>query len=938
MRKQFISKIKQYVSSRLSLSEVFSYSTLLFGFGPLFLVLLFLVSLRYQSFKSETKELNDFLLDSRKQMLKSEVDRVIDYINYSISLSDQRMKHVLRLKTNEYFQIIQNLHIKYGSRAGRETIGAMLGNIFNTEKKAGYQENDFAIISMGGQIVLKSDKSPFNQGNVASDSLFKRMKFFLKTNNSGFVNYVYSDQTGVNVDKIAYCRIFKPLGWIVVTFCNTEDYQSILKKEILERISLIRFGNQNYVNVVTYDGMVMMNPVKTAHIGTNQWELTDNTGKKFIQEWRKQVQLGGNGFVTYYWTDINDERIVEKLSYVKAFEPWKWMISSSFVLEEIDGQLKVHKQFLVKRVIRDLLLVGILVVVLFIVLWFSAKKLSIKIKKSVVEFETFFQKASSQSGQIDLNNVSFNDFKSLGLMANQMIDVRLQVEQAYREEKIFFEKLFENSPEAIIMTDPDGNVMQVNKEFERLFGYIREDLLGDDVERLISPPDIYHESRLKFYRLIEGGNSGYESVRKTKNGTVLFVFVLGAPIVVEGALMAVFLIYRDITDIKMNERNLIVAKEKAEEASMLKDAFLSNLSHEIRTPMNAILGFSSLLKVPSIGTEERNEYINLISRSGNQLLRLIEDMIDISKIEAKQLKTFPRNFDVVSELYQIRDSLIQEKKTVNKEHLKLILTIPSGFDSLMVYTDQSRFMQIFSHLVGNAIKFTEKGFVEFGFCFTARKTVQFFVKDTGIGFNHMFKDVIFERFRQVNESSTRLYGGTGIGLALSKSLVELLGGEIFVESEQSHGSLFYFEFQLEKILAPEELETTKMSCTTYPDLKGKHILIAEDSDYCYEYIQKLLNYTGVTVTRVKNGKEALDYMGLSPAIDLVFIDIQMPEMDGYKITPYIKKSDPFVPVVALTSFSNEDEQNHCLAVGCTDCIAKPVTEKNLFSVLNRLIR
>ncbi len=682
----------------------------------------------------------------------------------------------------------------------------------------------------------------------------------------------------------------------------------------------------------------MMNPVKTAHIGTNQWELTDNAGKKFIQEWRNQVQLSGSGFVNYYWTHNNEDRIVEKLSYVKAFEPWKWMISSNFILEEIDSQLKVHKQFLVKRVIRDLVLVGILVVVLFVALWFSAKKLSSKIKKSVVEFETFFQKASSQSGQIDLNNVSFNDFKSLGLMANQMIDVRLQVEQAYLEEKIFFEKLFENSPEAIIMTDPDGNVMQVNKEFEKLFGYKREDLLGDDVERLISPPDIYHESRLMFYRLIEGENAGYQSIRKNKSGAVLYVFVLGAPIVVEGALMAVFLIYRDITDIKINERNLIDAKEKAEEASRLKDAFLSNLSHEIRTPMNAILGFSSLLKVPSIGVEERNEYIHLISRSGNQLLRLIEDMIDISKIEAKQLKTFPRDFDVVAELNQIRDNLVQDKKAVNKEHLKLILTIPSGFDSLKVHTDQSRFMQIFSHLVGNAIKFTEKGFVEFGFCFTARGTVQFFVKDTGIGFNHVFKDVIFERFRQVNESSTRLYGGTGIGLALSKSLVELLGGEIFVESEQGHGSLFYFEFKLEEILAPDEIEITKMSCMPYPDLKGKNILVVEDSDHCFEYIQKLLNYTGVTVTRVKNGKEAMDYMGMSPVIDLVFIDIQMPEMDGYKLSPHIKKSNPFLPVVALTSFSNEDEQNHCLEVGCTDCLAKPVTEKNLFSVLNRLIR
>ena len=256
------------------------------------------------------------------------------------------------------------------------------------------------------------------------------------------------------------------------------------------------------------------------------------------------------------------------------------------------------------------------------------------------------------------------------------------------------------------------------------------------------------------------------------------------------------------------ETNLMVAKEKAEESDRLKSAFLANMSHEIRTPMNAILGFAELLTLPdaSISPEERINYIKLIHNSGNNLLHLIDDIIDISKIEAGQLKIMMKETHINKILKDTLQSYNEIKKLKGRENIELILNDTAQRQDLIIMTDPLRFQQVLSNLVDNALKFTEDGFIEFGYQVQSKNYLLFYVKDTGLGIEQNKKQAIFDRFRKLEEDKTRVFRGAGLGLAICKSIVNLLGGKIWVESAPGAGSSFYFTIPF--ISAPERKKST----------------------------------------------------------------------------------------------------------------------------------
>jgi len=265
------------------------------------------------------------------------------------------------------------------------------------------------------------------------------------------------------------------------------------------------------------------------------------------------------------------------------------------------------------------------------------------------------------------------------------------------------------------------------------------------------------------------------------------------------------------------EKNLLEAKMKAEESDKLKSAFLANMSHEIRTPMNAILGFTELLTMSdsSITPEEKQNYIKLIHHSGNNLLQLIDDIIDISKIEAGQLKINPKECDVNQTLMDIYESYGKIKKQKGKDKIDLSVNLAKKGQSIITLTDPLRLTQIISNLIDNALKFTEEGFISFGYEFQESDTLLFYVKDSGIGLDQKKKELIFERFRKIEDDKTKLYRGAGLGLAICKSLVELLGGKIWVESYLGSGSVFFFTIPFQKMKDTRNKKENPPETTNY---------------------------------------------------------------------------------------------------------------------------
>jgi signal transduction histidine kinase/CheY-like chemotaxis protein len=399
---------------------------------------------------------------------------------------------------------------------------------------------------------------------------------------------------------------------------------------------------------------------------------------------------------------------------------------------------------------------------------------------------------------------------------------------------------------------------------------------------------------------------------------------------------------RENLEIRVNERTieLSAAKEKAEESDKLKSAFLANMSHEIRTPLNAILGFSNLFVDPSTTVEERTEYIRLMDASGTDLIKLIDDILDISRIEANQVKVSLTECQVNEISKEIFETFRQTLRNEASESSALpILRIPDLNTDFVMMTDRLRLKQVLSNILNNAIKFTPAGSIEFGyFADETNKMITFYIKDTGIGIPFVKLETIFDRFTKVADIKTKHYRGTGLGLSIALKLTQMLGGNIKVESEEKKGSVFYVSFPFVKVnrSLPEARQQSNEEVNI--SLKGKVILIAEDVDWNFHYLEILLSsMAGAKVLWAQNGLEAVSICREHPEIDLILMDVQMPEMNGYDATRIIKEFRPNLPVVAQSAYAMHDELEVSVSVGCSAFLAKPFSKKQLFNTISEVL-
>ncbi len=400
----------------------------------------------------------------------------------------------------------------------------------------------------------------------------------------------------------------------------------------------------------------------------------------------------------------------------------------------------------------------------------------------------------------------------------------------------------------------------------------------------------------------------------------------------------VIAVSRDITDRVNLEQILLDAKVKAEESDRSKSNFLANMSHEIRTPMNSIIGFSELL-LNADTEEDRQEYINIIKTSGHHLLNIINDIIDISKIEAGLATLTKNSFSINDELNEIKALFLVHEELI-KNNIDLILKTSLSNEECTLNIDKTKFRQIVINLISNAIKFTANGQIEFGYSVVSKNNNSFFkfyVKDTGIGLSTSEQEIIFERFRQIDNTDTTVFRGTGLGLAITKAFVELMDGEIWVESEKGKGATFYFTLPYtitttKTKFKPPEIKT---DIKTLFNWKEKTILIVEDDASNLFILKAYLQKTGVNIVCAEDGKSAVDMCLENKNIDLVLMDIKLPEMNGYDATMLIKQHRKDLPIIAQTAYAMVEEMEKCQEAGCDDFISKPIYRDKLFSVINK---
>lgn len=387
---------------------------------------------------------------------------------------------------------------------------------------------------------------------------------------------------------------------------------------------------------------------------------------------------------------------------------------------------------------------------------------------------------------------------------------------------------------------------------------------------------------------------------------------------------------------KKTVEELIKAKEKAEQSDKLKTAFLTNMSHEMRTPMNGIIGFSALLLDPMLPEKARLEYANIINTSCTRLLNTVNDVLDISILEAGQMDIKPKHFNLsklLKELYEL------QKKNFERNGIAFKLVIPEQFKDVYIDSDEQKIYQILSNLLNNSLKFTNKGEVEFGFNYIDN-LIEFFVKDTGIGISQDALELIFGRFNQENYQTFNEYEGSGLGLSIAKGLVELLGGKIYVNSHKGVGSIFRFTIPCNI----DEVIPNTISIISEPlsnDLKTeKHIkvLIAEDDYTNFILLRSILKKeSNFEIIRASNGLEAVKEFKNHQDIGLVLMDIKMPLLNGIEATKQIREINHKVPIIAITAYALVEDREMALLCGCNDYISKPFQPNELIKVIMKYI-
>jgi len=522
----------------------------------------------------------------------------------------------------------------------------------------------------------------------------------------------------------------------------------------------------------------------------------------------------------------------------------------------------------------------------------------------------------------------------LNTVLKNQISLRNQSDQALKESNEKFSEAFKSSPYSITITSSkEGRFIEVNDAFTMIFGFTREEAITNSAIKL----DIWvniEERNSVISTLLDGRVvSGKEFLFKKKNGEIMTGLFSARIININKESFILSSIY-DITERKQAESELIAAKDKAEESERLKSAFLANISHEIRTPMNGILGFADLLKEPDLTSDDQQDYIQTIQISGARMLNTINSIVDISKIESGLIQSDIRETDINKKMEFTYKFF---KPEADIKGLQFILKTSLPDKEAIINTDNEKVYGILTNLVRNAIKFTYEGSIELGYE-KKEEYLEFYVKDTGVGIPDNQKELIFERFRQGSESHNRGYEGSGLGLSIAKSYVTMLGGKIWVESEEGIGSTFYFTIPYNAVSEEKiEIKDTVYQKHKEVELKNLKILIVEDDEISYSLLSLTLQKISKVVLHAITGVEAIEVCRNNPDIDLVLMDIRMPKMDGNEATHQIRQFNKDVIIIAQTAYAFTGDSEKAIEAGCNDYISKPINKTLLYELIKKHI-
>ncbi|MDP4223004.1 MAG: ATP-binding protein [Bacteroidota bacterium] len=566
------------------------------------------------------------------------------------------------------------------------------------------------------------------------------------------------------------------------------------------------------------------------------------------------------------------------------------------------------------------LLVGLLIICILVIVFSS------KLRKANRELRRRNKKIEEVNAELQKAN------KELAIQKDA-------ITHEYSQSEMFYRMLVQSADDGISFYDQNGALKYANAAFYSLAGLDKEQYES------LSPNEIIHPEDKDYVRNRTNAldtKGFYESELRLRHKDGHFVNLSTRSVTVKnekGEPIGALTISRDITALKKVNEDLVRANIEAEASNRLKSSFLANISHEIRTPLNSVVGFANLLLANDITNEIKEEYIEHINHNSEKLLQIIGDIIDLSRLESSQIEITYEEASVNS----IVNEVVEEaKKVVKRNEKSIIINVVNLLEDTtdLIFTDRVWLKRVLNHLMDNAVKFTLEGSVRLTYA-KENDNLIFRIKDTGIGINKENLDHIFEEFRQEIDGHHRPFEGLGVGLTLAKEVIERMGGRIFVQSEKGVGSEFSFSIPFRPAGGSTRIRAQIVSDEKHPseiNWRSRKCLLVDDNKDILLYLNRVLVDTGIKILTARSGMEAIETVKKIPDIDVVLLDMQMPEMNGIEATKEIRKIRRDIPIIAQTAFIFEDDKDIILEAGCDACLIKPIRKDHLLTVMSSFLK
>ena len=913
--------------------QIYLKTSLLFIISVLFFSMFIFVA-DYLNTKVISNKLAQKNEATKKEEIKTTVENNVKQIEKLSEYKEREIFYNVEVIVNELHTLI-NIFQKNSSAELNSTIVNILNNKQLIEN-FGYlfvinEKNEYIYFRAGK--MEKDSLPPFFNQKEAIDKIVE----YSKQQGTGIEKWTYNIETPQNNENVVsgFLDYYPTTGYTVGYGLPENSIHEIEKKYILEMLSELITENEKFY-ITNYNGELFLSGNQIFNPTISIYDKQNSNLNVSANELRAANQRQG----AYFFSDRfeNETDTTQKITYIRYLSHWNWILGSYTFMEDKNPftsfwQLKTDSYY---YIYPYFMLIPLLLTIF--IYFLLIKQIKFHISNGFAAFSTFVNGVTNFNDKEDTKNRLYHEFRILADLIEKMITNREVAEKQLEKEMALLRCLLDSIPDLIYFKDNNKRYVGCNKAFEKFIGKNESEIIGKTDFELFNKMTAIQNLDL------EETIFNTKKIEKTErwitfpdNTERLYELLYSVYLSKDAEIQGILSIARDITDIKDTEESLRREKERAEEGDRLKSAFLANMSHEIRTPMNAIIGFSNLLSMDDLSKTKQKEFISLIKSNGDALLSLINDIIDISKIEAGQLQIYEDDCSLNKLMGEIYASFVAQLQEKNINKVRLLWNSTRQIPNLNILTDSKRVRQVLVNLISNAIKFTEQGHIEFGYSIEDNY-IKFFVKDTGIGIKKNDIPHIFNRFIKVVDTKTKLYGGAGLGLSISKNLIELLGGKIWVESEIDQGSMFFFTIPYYPVEDAAKQETNDWEIASNFDWENKTILIAEDVDSNFKLVSEILSKTHVHILRARNGKEAVEITQLKhDYINLIIMDIQMPIMNGIDATKKIKKMFPSMPIVALTAYAMASERQESINAGCSDYITKPLDYNVFFTKLNHFL-